>query len=140
MVRSKFASRLFPAKNANLRGRRTTSATEEERLAIRGLIRRTPFWVRVPAVITIILVGVLAATMVLGAWGGAGGHGSGGGSGGGHGSSDQMEMRDDGAAGGHGRGSGGGHGSEGESDTGTRTRGGGDHGSGGQSESADHGG
>lgn len=89
-----------------------------------------PIWVRVPGTIVIVLVGVLASTMALGAadvgrdgdHGSRGDHGTGdemefngeSGSGGDHGSGYQIEINDDGSGGGHGSGGGrdsdGGHG------------------------------
>jgi hypothetical protein len=62
-----------------------------------------PIWVRVPAIIALVLVGVVIGTALLGSAGNGGGHGAGGG--GGHGPSRGMEMRGhDGGQGGHGRG------------------------------------
>jgi hypothetical protein len=54
------------------------------------LTTKIPIWVRVPAIIALVLVGVLITTMLLDAGGGAGGHGTGGG----HGSGDEMQMTD----------------------------------------------
>jgi hypothetical protein len=64
--------------------------------------RRLPIWIRVSAVVVLVLAGIVALAMVLGAEGvgSTGGHGSGGG----HGSTDQMEMREDAPAGNHGAG------------------------------------
>jgi hypothetical protein len=86
-----------------------------------------PLWVRVPAIMTLVLVGVLIGTMLLGAWGDCG-HGSGGG----HGSGDQAEMRD--RAGGAG-----GHGSGDQAEMRDGAGGGGGHGSGDQTETRDQG-
>jgi hypothetical protein len=75
-------------------------------MANRGLTTRIPIWVRVPAIIALVLVGVLLSTMLLDAVGGDGGRGSG----------DETEMTQHtggGDHGGGGHGSGSGHGSGG---------------------------
>jgi hypothetical protein len=68
-------------------------------MAKRGWRTRIPIWVRVPGIIALVLVGVLASTMLLGAVRDGGGHGSG--------NQPQMGGGDHGAGG---RGGGGGHG------------------------------
>jgi hypothetical protein len=47
-------------------------------LRIRQQLSRTPIWVRLPAIIGLVLVGVLIATAFLGTWGSDRGHGGGG--------------------------------------------------------------
>jgi hypothetical protein len=78
-------------------------ATEEDtQMANSGLTTRIPIWVRVPAIIALVLVGVIIGTTLLGAWADGGGHGSRDGR---HGAGDGRQMRDHtGGGGGHGPG------------------------------------
>jgi hypothetical protein len=106
------------------------SATEEEdRAPRRRLLSRIPLWVRISTIIALILVGVFASSMLLGASsagkGQGGGHGGSGGQGGG-----QMQMPHQGGFGqggsGSTHGSGGSHDSRpGQSSRGSHSSGGG---------------
>lgn len=87
-------------------------------MANRGSTACIPIWVRVPAIIALILVAVIISTMLLGAENAGGGHGSG----------DQAEMTDH---------TGGEHGSGDQTGVSDHTDG--KHSSGDQTEMTDHG-
>jgi hypothetical protein len=71
-------------------------------MAIRSWTICLPVWVRVPAIIALVLVGVLVGTILLD----AAGVGDGGRSGGGHGAGDETQMTEHTGGGDHGRGDG----------------------------------